>query len=161
MSGTLRTQTGSVAQQSSSQLHSNIQSLAWHSKTLDIFILGFIQWHSVMITQKGISPPCGCMAVIGTEITWADIFVFRMVVQQRYEQTKPNFCLVAATCGGPKRASLPSGSHVVSHIKYSWVSVLCDSSTALSEHQGCWWRVLACGQGLIIDLASSPYLTME
>lgn len=27
-----------------------------------------------MITQKGISPPRGCMGAIGTEMTWADIF---------------------------------------------------------------------------------------
>lgn len=127
----------------------------------DIFMLGFIQQHWVMITQKGISPLCGCRGAIGTEMTSADIFVFCMVVQQRCEQTKPNFCLDAATCGGPRSASLPSGSHVVSHSKGIWISVLCDYGTALSEHQGCQWRVLPCGQGLIKDPASNPYLTRE
>lgn len=129
---------------------------------VDIFILGFIQWHWLMIiTQKGISPPCVCMGVIGTEMTWADIFVFSMVVQQWCEQTKSDFCLVAATRGGPKRASLPSGSHGVSHFKCNWISVLCDGGLALRECQECWWRVLPCGQGLIKDLASNPCLTRE
>lgn len=61
-----------------------------------------------MITQKGISlPAAGCMGVVGTEMMWEDIFVFSMVVQQNCEETKPNFCLVATTCGGPKSLPCP------------------------------------------------------
>lgn len=91
---------------------------------VDIFILGFIQWHWVMRTQKGILPPWqlhGC------------VFVFRMVAQRSVNKPSQfSGCLVATTCGRPKRDSQEAMLHPIENTVGFFYS-----STALSEQQGC------------------------